>query len=133
MNRISAGGTDSLALVAAAVSNLVVRFRRDRVRQPPSPLAGRRARAPHVMLVALALVFAQLGAAIHAEQHQFHPATPVCDAFFAVGGGALLPSAPPLLAIAPPPTPATGVAIAPAPFSARHEPRQSRAPPFVLI
>lgn len=85
------------------------------------------------MLVLLVLVFAQLGAAIHAEQHQFHPATPVCDAFFAVGGGALVPSPPPLLAIAPAPAPAAGVAIAPAPCSARHEPHQSRAPPLVLI
>ncbi len=134
MHRVSARGRGSVAPVAAAARNLVVRFHRDRLRPPPRLLAARRAHAPRRMvLVALALVFAQLGAAIHAEQHQFHPATPVCEAFFTVGGGAPVPSAAPPFAIAPPPVLAVDVAIAPVPFSARREPHQSRAPPFVLI
>ncbi len=97
---------------------------------PPAP--ARTANFIQILALALVLCVGQFGALLHAEQHPFHQKSASCDAFLAMENGTMVPPSALLLAVSTPPAPAANSAVAATPFFARHDPRQSRAPPFIL-
>jgi len=98
--------------------------------KPRTP--ARTAHLIQILALALVLCVGQFGALLHAEQHPFHQKSASCDAFFAMENGAMVPPAAPLSTVSAPPAPAATSAVEATPFFARHDPRQSRAPPVIL-